>query len=47
MFNNNNSNNNDKITNVWWKRAGALHKGVVESFKDVFKSNEEYPDWLS
>ena len=25
----------DKITNFWWKRATTLHKGVVESFKEV------------
>ena len=27
----------DKIINVWWKRANTLHKGVVESFKEVSK----------
>ena len=27
----------DKITNFWWKRANTLHKGVVESFKEVSK----------
>ena len=37
----------DKITNFWWKRAGTLHKGVVESFKEVFKSDEVYPEWFS
>ena len=37
----------DKITNVWWKRAGTLHKGVDESFKEVSKSNEDYPEWFS
>ena len=25
----------DKITNFWWKRATTMHKGVVESFKEV------------
>ena len=37
----------DKITNVWWKRAGTLHKGVVESFKEVSKSSEDYPECFS
>ena len=37
----------DKITNFWWKHAGTLHKGVVESFKEVSKSDEDYPEWFS
>ena len=35
----------DKITNFWWKRASTLHEGVVESFKEVSKSDEDYPEW--
>ena len=31
----------DKITNCWWKHAITLHKGVVESFKEVSKSDED------
>ena len=37
----------DKITIFWWKRAGTLYKGVFESFKEVSKSGEEYPEWFS
>ena len=37
----------DKITNFWWKRASTLHEGVVESFKEVSKSDEDYPEWFS
>ena len=37
----------DKITNFWWKHAGTLQKGVVESFKEVSKSDEDYPEWFS
>ena len=37
----------DKITNFWWKHAGTLHKGVVESFKEVSKGDEDYPEWFS
>ena len=37
----------DKITNCWWKHAITLHKGVVESFKEVSKSDEDYPEWFS
>ena len=37
----------DKITNFWWKRASTLHERVVESFKEVFKSDEDYPEWRS
>ena len=37
----------DKITNFWWKHAGTLHKGVVDNFKEVSKSNEDYPKWFS
>ena len=31
----------DKITNFCWKRATTLHKGVVKSFKEVSKSDED------
>ena len=31
----------DKITNFCWKRASTLHKGVVKSFKEVSKSDED------
>ena len=37
----------DKITNFWWKRASTLHKGVVESFKVVPTSDEDYLEWFS
>ena len=37
----------DKISNFWWKRAGTIHKGVVKCFKEVSKSDEEYPEWFS
>ena len=37
----------DKITNFSWKRASTLHEGVVESFKEVSKSDEDYPEWFS
>ena len=37
----------DKITNFWWKRASTLLEGVVESFKEVSKSDEDYPVWFS
>ena len=35
----------DKITNFWWKRASPLHKAVVESFKEISKSDEDYLEW--
>ena len=37
----------DKITNFWWKRAITLHKGVVESFKEVSTSDKDYLQWFS
>ena len=37
----------DKITNCWWKPAGNLHNGVVKSFKEISKSDKDYPDWFS
>ena len=37
----------DKITDFWWKRAGTLYKSVFESFKEVSKSGEKYPEWFS
>ena len=32
-----------------WSAPGPdkLHKGVVESFKEVSKSHEDYPKWFS
>ena len=37
----------DKTTKFWWKHAITLHKGVVKSFKEVSKSDEDYPKWFS
>ena len=37
----------DKTTNVCWKRASTLHKGVVKSFNEVCKSDEDWPEWFS
>ena len=35
------------IFNFWWKPAGILHKGVVKSFKEVSRSEKDYPKWFS
>ena len=42
--NNNNHNNNNNNNN---RHAITPHKVVVESFKEVSKSDEDYPEWFS
>ena len=36
----------DLIANFWWKRAQALHEGVISSFRVISEYEEEYPAWF-
>lgn len=36
----------DRIANFWWKRAQALHEGVISSFCVISEYEEEYPAWF-
>ena len=36
----------DRIANFWWKRAQALHEGVISSFQVISEYEEEYPAWF-
>ena len=45
--NNNNNNHNNNNNNNNNRHAITPHKVVVESFKEVSKSDEDYPEWFS
>ena len=36
----------DRIANFWWKRAEALHVGVISSIRAISECEEEYPAWF-
>jgi len=37
----------DRLANFWWKRAYALHEGVVSSFQAISEYEEDFPTWFS
>ena len=37
----------DRLVKFWWKRAHALHEGVVSCFQAISEYQEVYPAWFS